>query len=112
MNDDSILLVHAAVMAMVSSPDFVAELRKRIHAAVPQKQATNSAMLPCKQCPDQMVYVCSHEFCDEPPPCASKAVEGAPMVPCECAHGEPLEGLCNACADMYGSNYRLVRTAP
>ena len=42
MKDDSISLVHAAVMAMVSSPDFVAELQKRIHAVVPQKQATNT----------------------------------------------------------------------
>ena len=42
MKDDSISLVHAAVMAMVSSPDFVAELQKRIHAVAPAQQATNT----------------------------------------------------------------------
>jgi hypothetical protein len=33
------------------------------------------------------------------------------IMPCECAHGELLEGLCNECADKFGSEYRLIRTA-
>lgn len=28
----------------------------------------------------------------------------------KCAHGEYLDGLCNACADKYGADYRIVRT--
>ena len=32
---------------------------------------------------------------------------GSEAVATECIHGESLQGLCNACADKYGDNYRL-----
>lgn len=33
------------------------------------------------------------------------------IMPCECVHGESLEGLCNACSDTHGREFRLIRTA-
>jgi hypothetical protein len=54
------------------------------------------------------------ELCSE---CASKIKESPAIagnkqiMPCECVHGESLEGLCNACADTHGSEFRLIRTA-
>lgn len=48
-------------------------------------------MLPCNQCSSQMVMACSHEFGEDPPPCASKHAEapsasantGSPKLPSE-----------------------------
>jgi len=46
MNDDKIKLVHAAVVAMITSPEFVDSLVRKILAVVPAQQADNSAMVP------------------------------------------------------------------
>jgi len=41
----------------------------------------------------------------------AKAAEvGTPTLLIECVHGEFLDGLCNACADEHGRDYRLIRT--
>ena len=54
MNDDRIKLVHAAVVAMITSPEFVDGLVRKILAVVPAQQADNSAM--AKPCPHYIRY--------------------------------------------------------
>ena len=50
MNDDRIKLVHAAVVAMITSPEFVDGLVRKILAVVPAQQADNSAMKEICHC--------------------------------------------------------------
>ena len=67
MNDDRIKLVHAAVVAMITSPEFVDGLVRKILAVVPAQQADNSAMVPCKNYMQPYYCPIGNKHCPDEP---------------------------------------------